>query len=309
MNRTTGASTLLALFFAALLSACATFDVPPLSPVEELDTVPFHAQERYQCGPAALLTVLEASGVASDLPSMVRQVYVPGREGSLQAELVAATRAAGRVPYRIDGTPAALHAELDAGRPVLVLQNLGISLLPRWHYAVVVGLDTTRNEVVLRSGTERRRVTPLRTFLHTWSRGENWALVALRPEELPANVNATRWFRALTALEQTGHADIAAAAWAAATVSFPASPVAWFGHANALYAGGQFAAAEAAYREMLAIVPREAAARNNLAMSLLRQGKIDEAGTEARAALADAADDASLRAEIAATLQEIGAAR
>jgi hypothetical protein len=29
--------------------------------------------------------------------------------------------------------------QLEAGRPVLVLQNLALKLWPQWHYAVVVG--------------------------------------------------------------------------------------------------------------------------------------------------------------------------
>lgn len=303
------ASFALALFFLAALPACVSTPVPELPPVAELESVPFYPQERYQCGPAALLTVLEASGVTSDLPTMVRQVYLPGREGSLQAELVAATRAAGRVPYRIDGSLAALHAELAAGRPVLVLQNLGVRMLPRWHYAVVVGLDTAGREVVLRSGTERRRVTKLRTFLHTWERGDNWAVVSLRPDELPARVDRTRWFRALTSLEQTGHTATAAAAWQAATRHFPDSAIAWFGYGNARFAAGDFRAAETAYRQVLEPAPGEAAVRNNLAMTLLRLGRVEEASRELAAAQAGAGDDAALRAELAATRREIEAAR
>ena len=106
----------------------------------DLDRTPFFPQERYQCGPAALATVLASSGVAVDLGALVDRVYLPGRKGSLQVEMLAASRAAGRVPYVIDGTLLALQDELDAGRPVVVLQNLGVTAIPKWHYAVVVGI-------------------------------------------------------------------------------------------------------------------------------------------------------------------------
>ena len=56
-----------------------------------------------------------------------------------QVELVAAIRRYGRVPYEIEPSLSSLTAELQAGRPVLVLQNLGIKIAPLWHYAVVVG--------------------------------------------------------------------------------------------------------------------------------------------------------------------------
>ena len=70
----------------------------------ELDDTPFHPQERYQCGPAALTTVLAQSGAGASLEAVVDKVYLPGRQGSLQAELLAATRTEGRLPYVIDAS-------------------------------------------------------------------------------------------------------------------------------------------------------------------------------------------------------------
>ena len=124
----------------------------------ELEETPFFSQTRYQCGPAALATTLVASGANAELDELVDAVYLPGRQGSLQLEMLAATRSAGRLPYVVNKTLSALLEELDAGRPVIVLQNLGVRVIPRWHYAVVVGIDAGRDRVILRSGTERRRV-------------------------------------------------------------------------------------------------------------------------------------------------------
>ena len=61
----------------------------------DLDGTPFFPQERFQCGPAALTTVLVASGADVSLDAVVDQVYLPGREGSLQIELTAAARQIG----------------------------------------------------------------------------------------------------------------------------------------------------------------------------------------------------------------------
>ena len=76
----------------------------------ELDDTPFYPQERYQCGPAALTTVLVDSGATVSLDEIVDKVYLPGRQGSLQFELLAATRTEGRLPYRVDGTLDATRA-------------------------------------------------------------------------------------------------------------------------------------------------------------------------------------------------------
>ncbi|MEE4360755.1 MAG: hypothetical protein V2I63_04445, partial [Pseudomonadales bacterium] len=119
------------LLCACLLYACASPLGAPSNPAllhaPELRTVPFYPQVAYQCGPAALATVLVHSGVDTTAEALVDQVWLPGRRGSLQIELVAATRRQGRLPYVLGGDLEELAAELRQGRPVLVLQNLGSS--------------------------------------------------------------------------------------------------------------------------------------------------------------------------------------
>ena len=295
-----------------LLTGCASIppsvsELPDTSPAIELDDTPFYPQERYQCGPAALTTVLAKSGAEVSLDDIVGKVYLPGRQGSLQVELLAATRTEGRLPYVIDGSLAAIWRELETGRPVLVLQNLGVEAIPRWHYAVVVGIDAERGEVVLRSGTDRRRVTRIRTFLHTWRRGGYWGMVVLVPGQLPTAPNRSRYFEAIAALEQAGRAvrdDItrqegkagraeeAAWAWQTALREWPGDTVALFGLANAHLAKAEYAAAETAYRDLLERVPDLPAARNNLALALAAQEKFDTALEQIRVALSNNPDPA-----------------
>ncbi len=302
------ASFALALFSAALSAGCALQGVAiDAGAPRELTETPFFPQERYQCGPAALLTVLTQSGVRTDMETLVQQVYLPARRGSLQAELTAATRRAGRIPWRLAPGGEALVAELDAGRPVLVLQNLGVGWWPRWHYAVVVGVGGDR--VILRSGTERRRVMRSRTFLATWRRSGFWAFVALRPDELPAQRDRDRWFRTLSELEEAGQYALAAEAWERALAVWPGSAVALFGLANSQYGLGDWAAAEASYRRLLAARPGLAAALNNRALALMRLGRLDEAESEAERALAAAAGEPDVEHAVRETLAQIRAAR
>ena len=260
-----------------LLAGCASIpehvgQLPGQAQPIELSNTPFFPQERFQCGPAALATVLVTSGAEVAVADLVDKVYLPGRGGSLQVELLAATRTAGRIPYLIDGTLERLYAELRGGRPVLVLQNLGVTLLPRWHYAVVVGIDPSAGTVMLRSGTDKRRLTPMRTFLHTWRRSDYWAMVTLRPGELPAEVERSRYLAALAAFEQAGQDTGTTAVWQAARRRWPADALVLFGLANAHYADGDYAAAETVLSELLAQNENNAIARNNLAMTLIKQG-------------------------------------
>lgn len=280
-----------------LLTGCASIPpsvraLPEAAGAIELDDTPFYPQERFQCGPAALTTLLAASGRAVSLDDIVGKVYLPGRQGSLQVELLAATRTEGRLPYVIDGTLEAVWKELEAARPVLVLQNLGVAAIPRWHYAVVVGIDPRRGEVILRSGTDKRRITPLGTFLRTWQRSGYWGMVALVPDELPATVDRSRYFDAIVGLEQADRLETAAIAWQTALRKWPGDPVALFGLANTHLGRQRYAAAEAAYRDLLERQPDLPAARNNLALALAEQGEYDAALREISVALSENRDAA-----------------
>ncbi len=245
-----------ALFVLWMLAGCSTMPPsvsnygPAPSPLELVDT-PFYSQQQFQCGPAALMTVLTASGVATTLDAVTAQVYLPARQGSLQSEILAASRAAERIPYVLAPELASITGELAAGRPVLVLQNLGVSWAPRWHYAVVVGADADSDQIVLRSGTDERRVMRTPVFLRTWKRSGFWAVAVLKPGELPADPDRDRYVEAVAGLEQTGHPMTARDAWQAGLSQWPDDAVLLFGLANAQYALGNFSEAERLFLIML----------------------------------------------------------
>jgi tetratricopeptide (TPR) repeat protein len=293
------------VLLAALISGCSSFpDVVRHLPAEarsiELRNTPFFPQDRYQCGPAALATVLASSGVDTSVDDLVARVYLPGRKGSLQVELLAATRTSGRIAYVIDGTLANLYAELARARPVLVLQNLGVSAFPTWHYAVVVGIDSDAGQVVLRSGTEERRVTSIRTFLHTWRRSNYWAMIALRPGELPVNVERLPYLAAAAAFEQAGHDAGTTSIWLAARDRWPKDSLVLLGLANAHYASQEYAAAKAVLRDLLNIDTDNHIARNNLAMVYIHEKNFDAALQQVDRALRTV-EDSAVKAELLRT--------
>lgn len=261
---------------ALLLAACST--LPPLQPPAglpasvELTEVPFFPQERYQCGPAALATVLQSRGRAVNPEQLVSQVYLPGRRGSLQAEIIAAVRRADLLPVRLEGGLRALLRELAAGNPVLVLQNLGLSWWPRWHYAVAVGYDLDRRELVLRSGTLRRRVTDFALFERTWARSGHWALVIVPADAIPPTAGALAYLEAAAGLEAVGRTATAARAYAGAVRRWPEAPAAWLGLGNTALARGDTDQAAAAFLRLLELAPEHPAGWNNLAYALAGAG-------------------------------------
>lgn len=257
-----------------LLAACvgAPQRIDSVTQPIELSSVPFFAQTEHHCGPAALATVLAAHRPQITPDQLTPLIYLPGREGSLQAEMIAATRRYDRLPLKVESTPEALHAALQAGDPVLLLQNLGFRRWPAWHYAVLVGFDPAGQDYVLRSGTEQRLVTGSRRFFQTWDRSERWGFTAVSPDRVPAYATAANWLAAAAPFESLGRLGIAEQAYRAALQRWPESSLAWQGLANTRYAANDKPAAEVALRKAVELDPGSVPARNNLANVLLERG-------------------------------------
>lgn len=274
------------------IAGCASLpkqvvELPPGAAAVELVATPFFPQQAYQCGPAALNTVLVASGVDSSIDALVKAVYLPAKKGSLQAEMLAGARNKQRLPYRIDASIAAIHAEIAAGRPVLILQNLGVKHIPRWHYAVVVGVDPAAREVFLRSGTDKRRTMRLKTFMRTWQRSDFWGFVALRPGQIPANANANQFARTVAAMDSVGQSAAARASWQTAIERWPDNALINFAVAGIAYSDGNYDHAIDLYRRIIAMDPQHFFAHNNLAMAMAQQGQFAEARAAIIALLTD----------------------
>lgn len=273
------------LTLALLLCACAApqtkqlVTLPPAGvPAKAMiDDVPFFQQQTYYCGPAALAMAMSFHGFAVSQETLARAVYVPDLQGSLQTEMLAATRQRGLLAYVLTPDLQSLLEEIAAGHPVVVLQNLGVSWYPVWHYAVAIGYDFEAREIILHSGDRPGYRVDLSTFERAWARADYWALAPLPPDTQPHDDNAARALSAAAALEQTGQIYAARATFLAAARRWPDSLVARMGLGNTRYALGDIAAAMRAFAAAIEIDPESAAAWNNLAITL------DELGCEAAA--------------------------
>ena len=182
-------------------------------------------------------------------------------------------------------------SEVAAGNPVLILQNQGLDWLPVWHFAVVVGFDRQRHELILRSGITERMVIDFTAFDVTWARSKRWAVLTLPADRLPATAQPTAWLRAAHDLEETGQPALAEQAYRKATQAWPQDALGWFALANAQYAGGHLAEAESALRQSVGARPDFAAGWYNLGNVMGERGcpqQAREAGScAARLAPAD----------------------
>lgn len=242
-----------------------------------LEALPFFSQTAYQCGPAALATMLVYSHVAVSPEDLVPLVYVPERKGSFQFEMVAATRSYGRLAYPLAPRLEAVLNEVKAGHSVLILQNLGLSWYPRWHFAVVKGFDLAREKVILNSGTFENYEMSLTTFELTWARAEYWAMLALEPGTMPTTAEPEAYYLALASLEETHPEAGIENGYRSGLVLWPSDKNILMGFGNLLYAEGKFSEAATQYREVITHHEDYAPAWNNLAEILIEQGQFDQA--------------------------------
>ncbi len=305
---------LTALLCTSLLAGCASLIPPPQTaalveqaatsglPVDralrtELTAVPFFAptdaaQARH-CGPLALASALAAIGRPADPAQLAAATYLPARGGSLATEMLAAGRRFGAYTLRGPQTLSGLFDELDAGRPVVVLMNLGLGgpqawygrWLARWHYAVLIGHDRTRREVILHSGDERAQRLPWETFEHTWARADHWSALLLRPGELPLSADAARLEQAALDFDRVAVPADALAVWLRLAGTEPLRPVVALGVSNRLVEAGRLDEAAHLLQRALLTSPGAAIA-NNLAHVQARRGR----SAEARSALARAVE-------------------
>lgn len=303
-----GAAALLLAGCAALPPQTAALQAHPpadLPARAERTEVPFFAQTRDHCGPAALATALADIGLPADPDRLADAVFLPSRAGSLQIEMLGGARRQGAVATRLPRELEALLREVAAGHAVVVLQNLGLDWFPRWHYAVVVGYDLAERELVLRSGETERTKLSLRTFEYTWARGGRWAITVLPPDRLPAMATEADAQEAAVGFERAAPPARAALAYRTLLARWPGNLLAGIGLGNTLNAAGDAAGARAAFE---AVAERHDSAVAWINLARLRQEAGDQGGarTAAERAVqrADAAEPAwrdAARATLAAT--------
>ena len=204
------------------------------------------------------------------------RTLIPAKGGTLQVELVATARANGLLVYPLRPTIDALFSELEKQHPIIVLVNRGYAWYPLWHYAPVTGYDVEKRSIVTHFSDQPNETIPLATFAALWERSENWGVVLLPPDKLPASASPKTFLRAAYALEKTGMTDVAIIAYKSALLRWPKDINILFALANGYYHSQQIKNAEKTYRKLLSLKPGHPLAVNNLADLLCRTGRSKE---------------------------------
>jgi predicted double-glycine peptidase len=164
------------LVAALLYSSCA----PPSAVSHDesghiLERVPFFPQEAYQCGPASLASVLNYWGSQTTPEEIAGEIFSRGARGTLNLDMVLYAQRKGLKANQFRGSREKLKENIDAGRPVIVLVDLGIWVYRQGHFMVVIGYAEER--VIVNSGREQRKFIPWSPFLKSWEKTKFWALL------------------------------------------------------------------------------------------------------------------------------------
>lgn len=140
-----------------------------------LKSVPFYPREEYQCGPAAMASVLNYQGVKTTPEEIAAAIYSKSARGTLNFDMVLFSERKGLFARQYPGNLADLKHRIDKHHPLIVMVDNGFLIYRKNHFMVVVGYD--RDNIIVHSGRKYFKPVPIDDFLDTWQKTNNWTLL------------------------------------------------------------------------------------------------------------------------------------
>jgi predicted double-glycine peptidase len=163
------------------LAGCATFTEILPSDARTIDQFPYFQQEDFQCGPAALATVINywytknKSNKRLSVETIVGKIYSPSAKGVLGLDLEAYARKLGFNAVQSSGTIEEIKSSIDAKIPVIILVDYGGAFHQQNHFMVAKGY--THDCIVFNSGRRENLLIPIETLQRIWKKTNFWALI------------------------------------------------------------------------------------------------------------------------------------
>lgn len=142
-----------------------------------IEGVPFAQQTEYDCGPAALASVLSFHGKAADLERITANVYLPKLRGTLPMDLERYARDEGFKTSSSAGSAAALKTAVRSNIPVICLLDLGFWFYRQPHFVTVIGFDDGNGLFIMHDGGTPNRTMGYEDFEKKWARAGKWMIV------------------------------------------------------------------------------------------------------------------------------------
>src|SRR3990172_4386090 len=143
---------LIFLFISACNPSYMHFEYRLEEQVHYIKDVPFFPQEENYCGPASMASVLGFWGYKVTQEEAAKEIFTPRIKGTITVDMANYAKNRGFNSTSYKGDIENLKAEVDKGHPLILYLHMGIPLVPRRHYMVVVGYDETKKAVIAYSG-------------------------------------------------------------------------------------------------------------------------------------------------------------
>ncbi|MBC7538132.1 MAG: PA2778 family cysteine peptidase [Bacteriovorax sp.] len=271
------------IFILALIcSGCATqgqklkASLQGQYPDQKVLDVPFYAQEKYFCGPASLSIMANNLGLVTSSDELAPMIYSPEAHGTFQNDIISATRRLGLIAVPVNNLKNIVQ-EINDEHPIMVFQNLGLSWIPKWHYAVVTGYDLSKNEIILHTGEYKNYRLSFTAFENTWERVSYWGLVIVKPGVIPKTANELDVVVATAGLELLNKWEEAKISYEKILERWPQSLGALVGLGNVYFNKKDYKKASEYLKLATAAHPQSVGAKNNY--ELASKAYLDEQKT------------------------------
>lgn len=142
----------------------------------QIEGVPFVKQDRQQCGPASLASVLSFYGASAQANSISEVTYDPRIRGTLITDLENFARRLGFQTECGQGTVEKMRRFINQKMPVIVLIDLGFWLVSKPHYLVLFGYN--EKGFLAHDGEEASKIYDFSEFRKNWEKlGSPYLLV------------------------------------------------------------------------------------------------------------------------------------
>ena len=268
------------IFILLLFTACATrgekLRAKYSFPAKKIIPVEFISQTEYHCAPSTLTMLIHHLGLPNTLVQVTDMLYTPDAKGTFQNDVLAATRRLGLIAIPVKKLKN-LMTEINNENPVLIFQNLGLSWIPKWHYALVTGYNLDKNQMILHTGEMRNFPMKISTFERIWSRVDDWGLIIVKPGTIPATSTEEDMIASTAGLENAGQLDLAITSYEKILTKWKESLGALVGLGNIFYKKDDYNKSQAYLKQATTLHPKAAGAWYNYALVLYADNKMKEA--------------------------------
>lgn len=151
-------------------------DIPS---VYYIENVPFFKQNKYNCGPSALYSVLNFYGEKITIDEIISALRKENFYGSLNIDMFLFPRRFGLITEMVNNIES-IRNYIRNRNPVILLVDNGYSIYRLPHYIVVIGFDEEDEIFVAHWGNEENKVISLADLERRWSRMGRWGFVTIK---------------------------------------------------------------------------------------------------------------------------------